>query len=224
MDQHQHVAIILPHPDDEAFGCSGTILQFREKDIPVTYLCGTLGEMGRNMGNPTFANRETLSEFRKKELQDACEALDIDLQMLGYRDKTLEFEDQDEVASHLKGILDDLQPSLVITFYPGHAVHPDHNAMGAAAIEAVRRFDEEKRPEVWAKAISHNRREVLGEPDIVKDVADYFNAKMKAIEAHRSQAEGMMSQFRKSPELQELNSEGQKLLRYEEFYKWDFTK
>ncbi|MFC0525476.1 bacillithiol biosynthesis deacetylase BshB2 [Pontibacillus salicampi] len=222
MDQHQHVAIILPHPDDEAFGCSGTILQFREKNIPVTYLCGTLGEMGRNMGTPPFATRETLPEFRKKELIDACEALDVELHMLGYRDKTIEFEDRNEMATHLKKLLDDIQPSLVITFYPGYAVHPDHDAMGAAAIEAVSRFDKASRPEVWAKAITHDRRQTLGEPDLVMDVEDYFEGKMKAIEAHRSQAEGMMSQFRTSPELKEINSEGKKLLQFEEFYTWRF--
>ncbi|GGD28779.1 bacillithiol biosynthesis deacetylase BshB2 [Pontibacillus salipaludis] len=218
----QHVAIILPHPDDEAFGCSGTILEFREKDIPVTYFCGTLGEMGRNMGSPFFANRETLPEIRKEELQDACKELDINLEMLGYRDKTLEFEDRTEVAKDLKQRLEEINPSLVITFYPGHAVHPDHDAMGAAAIKAVEMMDESKRPEVWAKAITHNRRELLGEPDIVRDVEDYFEGKMRAIEAHRSQAEGMMKQFRDSPNLKEINSEGRKLLKYEEFYKWTF--
>ncbi|KGX86196.1 bacillithiol biosynthesis deacetylase BshB2 [Pontibacillus litoralis] len=222
MEQHQHVVIILPHPDDESFGCSGTTLKFREQGIPVTYLCGTLGEMGRNMGSPPFATRESLPEIRKQELLAACKVLDMDVQMLGYRDKTLEFEDTQQVATHLKSILDELRPSLVITFYPGYAVHPDHDAMGAAAIEAVRMYPAEQRPELWAKAITHDRRDVLGEPDIMYDVEAYFEKKMKAIEAHRSQAEGMLSQFRESPQLKQLNQEAQKHLRYEEFYKWTF--
>ena len=79
----KHVVVIYPHPDDESFGAAGTISKFREEGIPVTYLCGTLGEMGRNMGNPTFANRETLPDLRKKELIRACEILDINLEMLG---------------------------------------------------------------------------------------------------------------------------------------------
>jgi len=169
------------------------------------------------------SGRETLPEIRKKELQDACKALDIDLQMLGYRDKTLEFEDRGEVAEHLKSILEDIEPSLVITFYPGHAVHPDHDAMGAAAIEAVERMHPDHRPEVWAKAITHNRHDMLGEPDVVNDVKDQFEDKMKVIEAHRSQAEGMLSKFRNSPEFGDMDSEGMKMLRYEEFYKWDFN-
>src|SRR5690625_6828817 len=89
----KHVVVIYAHPDDESFGAAGTIIKFRNKGVPVTYLCGTLGEMGRNMGSPIFANRETLPYIRKEELKEACKYLDIDLHLLGYRDKTIEYEE-----------------------------------------------------------------------------------------------------------------------------------
>src|SRR5699024_5365400 len=92
MEKESHVVVIFPHPDDESFGTAGSIKQFRSEGVPVTYLCGTSGEMGRNMGTPPFANRETLWEIREKELKDACDLLDIDYRMLGFRDKTIEFE------------------------------------------------------------------------------------------------------------------------------------
>ncbi|MEH7664522.1 PIG-L family deacetylase, partial [Bacillus velezensis] len=79
----EHVLVILPHPDDESYGVAGLIALHRQKDIPVTYACATLGEMGRNMGDPFFANRETLPLLRKQELIDACKAMDVtDLRML----------------------------------------------------------------------------------------------------------------------------------------------
>ncbi|MDB5084113.1 MAG: bacillithiol biosynthesis deacetylase BshB2, partial [Bacilli bacterium] len=56
----RHVLVVLPHPDDESFGTAGAIALYTQAGIPVTYVCGTLGEMGRNMGRPFFANRETL--------------------------------------------------------------------------------------------------------------------------------------------------------------------
>src|SRR5699024_10824926 len=152
----KHVVVIYPHPDDESFGAAGTISKFRKEGVPVTYLCGTLGEMGRNMGSPIFANRETLPKLRKKELVEACKILDIDLRLLGYRDKTIEYDDKQEVARHIKGVLEEINPSLVITHYPNYAVHPDHNALGAATIEAVGMMDADTRPTVWAQAISHN--------------------------------------------------------------------
>ena len=50
----------FPHPDDETFSSAGTLASYIEKGIPVTYACLTLGQMGRNLGNPPFATRESL--------------------------------------------------------------------------------------------------------------------------------------------------------------------
>ena len=219
----KHVVVIYPHPDDESFGAAGTIAQFRAQGIPVTYLCGTLGEMGRNMGNPPFANRETLPEIRKEELMQACQVLDVELNMLGYRDKTLEYEDRQEVATHLKSILESIEPSLVITHYPDYAVHPDHNALGAAAIEAVRLMEPENRPVVWAQAISNDFPNVLGEPDVKNDITDYIDKKIEAIFSHSSQAGGVLSQFKKSEEAKtDLKEEAKKRMGKEQFYIWNF--
>ena len=97
--KERHVLVIFPHPDDEAFGVSGTIASYREMGVPVTYACLTLGEMGRNLGNPPFANRETLPQIRKEELEKACEAMGLDdLRMMGFRDKTIEFEDDEKMV------------------------------------------------------------------------------------------------------------------------------
>ena len=220
----KHVVVIYPHPDDESFGAAGTIAQFRTQGVPVTYLCGTLGEMGRNMGNPPFANRETLPEIRKQELIEACKVLDMELSMLGYRDKTLEYEDRQEVAMHLKSILDEMEPSLVITHYPGYAVHPDHNALGAAAIEAVKLMEPEKRPTVWAQAFSNNFKEALGQPDINNDISDQIDKKIEAIFCHDSQAGGVISQRNKTENNKiDLKAEAQKQMGQEQFYTWDFN-
>ncbi|ASN04745.1 bacillithiol biosynthesis deacetylase BshB2 [Virgibacillus necropolis] len=219
----KHVVVIYPHPDDESFGASGTITKFREQGVPVTYLCGTLGEMGRNMGSPTFANRETLAEIRKEELIQACQILDIDLRMLGYRDKTLEFEDRMEVARNLKSILEEIEPSLVITHYPEHAVHPDHDALGAATIEAVGLMDPESRPTVWAQPITNTFVEDLGEPDVRNDISNYFDKKMEAISAHKSQADGILGKFRENPEIAaDIKEEAKKRLGKERFYIWKY--
>ena len=46
----RHVLVVFPHPDDEAFAAGGTIRLLTDQGVPVTYACGTLGQMGRNMG------------------------------------------------------------------------------------------------------------------------------------------------------------------------------
>lgn len=193
---NEHVLVMLPHPDDESFGVAGLIAQSRKRGIPVTYACGTLGEMGRNMGSPTYANRETLPELRKQELINACKEMDItDMRMLGLRDKTLEFEDDEYLADVMETIIDEVKPTLIVTFYPGHGVHPDHDATGEAVIRALYRKKKEDRPVTYCMAITKNREEVLGNADITIDITDVADIKLNALRAHRTQTEGMLREL-----------------------------
>ncbi|MFC0297665.1 bacillithiol biosynthesis deacetylase BshB2 [Geobacillus jurassicus] len=213
----RHVLVVFPHPDDEAFGVSGTIAEHAQNGTPVTYVCLTLGEMGRNMGVPPFANRETLPLIRRQELEDACRILGIrDLRLLGYRDKTVEFEDEEEMADRIAAIIAETNPSLVITFYPGYSVHPDHDACGAAVIRALKRWPKEERPTVHCVAFAKNCEQDLGQPDVVRDVSSVIDTKLAAIRAHRSQTEGLM---------QAASKRGDALawLKTERFwtYRWD---
>ena len=183
----RHILVIFPHPDDEAFGIAGTLAKHIQKGTQVTYACLTLGEMGRNMGIPPFANRVTLPEIRKKELEASCNAIGIqDLRMLGFHDKTIEFEDQDLLDGRIDALLKELNPSLIITFYPGYSVHPDHDATGAAVIRTVGRLPKEERPPVHCVAFANNLEEI-GEPEVINDVRDFLKQKMASIQAHKSQ-------------------------------------
>lgn len=217
MKQERHVLLVFPHPDDEAFGTSGTVLQHRENGTPVTYACLTLGQMGRNFGNPHLANRETLPAVRKLELEKACEAMKInDLRLLGFHDKTLEFLDPEQVANPIEALLRELQPSLILTFYPGYAVHPDHDACGEAVIRAVRRLPQDQRPVVHAIAITNDRVEKLGEPDVIHPVEQYVEQKMKAIGAHRSQFQETAAIFEQR--IKEGDPEAKAWLCFEKFW------
>lgn len=187
---HRHVLVVLAHPDDETFGCGGTIALHAKAGTPVTYVCATRGEMGRSMGNPVFATRESMPLLREKELRDACAVLGVgDLRFLGLRDKTVEFVDPDLLAGRIRAIIDEVKPSLVITFYPGYGVHPDHNAIGVATIKAIAGMPKAERPEVHCKAFGHNVED-LGPAQEV-DVTSVLDAKLKAFEAHRSQTQVM---------------------------------
>lgn len=207
MSDYKRVIVIFPHPDDETFGAGGTLASLVDAGANVTYWCGTLGEMGRNMGNPVFANRETLSTYRKKELDEAAGVLGIDVVHLGYRDKTIEFEVLEEMVTHLRTKLEESKPDLVITHYPGYAVHPDHDALGRAAVEAVKEMKDEERPVVWMHAISNESVEDLGEPAILKDISDYWDTKWKAIRTHLSQADGMVDLINREDQLERLKTE-----------------
>ncbi|MFC0190250.1 bacillithiol biosynthesis deacetylase BshB2 [Fictibacillus aquaticus] len=201
---NEHILVVFPHPDDEAFGVAGTIAQLTNRGVPVTYICLTLGEMGRNMGIPPFTTRESLPEIRKSELDQACKAVGItDLRRFGYRDKTVEFEDRDILAARILEVVEELKPSRIITFYPGYSVHPDHEATAEAVVHALSLLPENSRPELHCVAFARNTEEGIGKPDIVNDVSDVFDRKMDCIKAHKSQTDWLIKAIEQDPAMYE---------------------
>lgn len=222
----QHVLVVFPHPDDETFGCGGTIAQFAKSGVPVTYICGTLGQMGRNMGKPFFATRESLPNIREAELADACQAIGIQRVIkLGLRDKTIEFEDPELLTDRIEQLLREIRPSLVLTHYPGYAVHPDHNALGDVTIRAISRLSVKDRPVVYAHAFSHDSLDVLGPPDIVNDISAMSEVKLAAIKAHGSQSQGILARIAKGQfNEQSFESSFSHLLESESFWTYRFLE
>lgn len=180
----RHVLIVFPHPDDESYCVAGTILAYAQRNVPLTYVCLTLGEMGRTMGNPTFATRESLNVIREKELKKATNILGIkDVRMMGYRDKTLEFETPGELRRVIQKFVEEVNPSLVISFYPGYAV----DATGEAVAEALANIPEYKRPTFYAVAFSKNHEAEIGPPHFKNEAKEYVPKKLEALQAHASQ-------------------------------------
>ena len=222
IEQENHVLVIFPHPDDEAFGVSGTITSYIKQGTPLTYACLTLGEMGRNLGKPAFATRETLPEIRRSELQKAAKAMGIqDLRMLGLRDKTLEFEDDEKMTQIVRDLIQELQPSLVISFYPGYAVHPDHEATARAVVRALGEIEPSKRPKLHALAFANDTNEKLGEPDVLNDIQAVQEEKLNAMRAHISQTARMLEMLDEG--IKANDPEAMKWVTSERFYtyRWD---
>lgn len=194
--EEKQVLSILPHPDDEAFGFSGTLLRFKAHSVPVSHVCATLGEMGRNMGQPPLANRESLPRIRREELRRSMHLLGIHrLYLLGRHDKMLEFEDQDHLAQQVWEILAEEKPSVIFTFYPGLGVHQDHDALAWAVVQAVQQLEKKRRPRLFCRPVVENAEERLGPPDLVHDVTDLLPQKVDVMRAHRSQVHQMFPRF-----------------------------
>ncbi|NEU32337.1 bacillithiol biosynthesis deacetylase BshB2 [bacterium LRH843] len=222
MNKERHILVIFPHPDDETFATGGTIAMHAEKGTPVTYVCLTLGEMGRNLGNPPVATRESLPEIRKRELQQAAKEIGIhDLRMMGFRDKTVEFEEDEKMTALVLSFIEELNPSLVITFYPGYCVHPDHEATARAVVRAMKRIEESKRPKLHCVAFANNHEEAIGKPDILINIAPYAEQKKAAMYAHLSQTAWML------PDMEQKWSEGDEValnwLHLEKFWTYHLT-
>ena len=222
MEKERQLLVVFPHPDDEAFGVSGTIATHVQNGTPVTYACLTLGEMGRNMGNPPFATRESLPKIRTAELQNAAKVLGInDLRMMGLRDKTIEFEDEEMLISMVSSLISEVKPSLIISFYPGYSVHPDHDATGEAVVRAVAKIPANERPTLHCVAFSKNCEQEIGEPDIINDVSTVAEIKLNAIKAHLSQTQLMAADM--ADKLSENDPEMIARMLNERFWNYKFS-
>lgn len=189
------VLIVLPHPDDETFSSGGTIALLSDAGVPVMYLCATYGDMGRRMGKPPEATRESLRDVRVTELRDACAIIGTDFRYLGLRDKCVEFEDPQEVAATIRDTIRSMRPSTVITFVPGHGVHPDHDAIGQFTVLAVRGLEPGERPRLLGVAVNGAN---LTLPTVVADITTTSSRKILALKAHRSQTASMFEEWEKN--------------------------
>lgn len=219
MSEERRVLVIFPHPDDETFSSAGTLARYVDNGVPVTYACLTLGQMGRNLGNPPFATRESLPEIRERELEEAAKAIGIkDLRKMGYRDKTVEFEPYEKIDGMVQSLIEELHPSLIISFYPGYAVHPDHEATAEAVVRTVERMPKDERPRLQLVAFSNDAIEELGEPDVINDISEYRDTKLNAFKAHASQSGPFLQQLAEP----QVPDEAKSFLEQEAYWTYKF--
>lgn len=191
------VVAVFAHPDDETFICGGTLAKLSAEGHRVVLVCATLGEMGRRMGIPPIATRESIGRLRQRELNEACEALGVArLVTLGIRDKWLEMCSQTEVARRVASIFEEETPSAIITFHDPLGGHPDHCAIGRIATEAYETYAFASPVPVglfyvaWGESADTYKRfeqPVLGMISI--DVHAHKAAKLRAFRAHRTQSQ-----------------------------------
>lgn len=116
---------VFAHPDDEAFGPSGSIIQWsREYDIDL--VCVTDGARGKNA-----KEHKSLAEVRRRELEESAALLGIStIYFLEFEDGSLCNNNYHDVTSALQGVADIVKPETIITFEPrGISGHLDHIAV-----------------------------------------------------------------------------------------------
>ncbi|HEY8475671.1 MAG TPA: PIG-L family deacetylase [Chloroflexota bacterium] len=126
----RRLLLCFAHPDDESFGCGGTIARYVAQGVEVTLVCATRGEAGE-IADPALASPDYLGEVRERELREAATVLGIaSLHLLGYVDGTLSQVAHEEAVEHLVALLLRTRPHVVVTFGPdGVYGHPDHVAV-----------------------------------------------------------------------------------------------
>jgi N-acetylglucosamine malate deacetylase 2 len=203
----EKILLIYAHPDDESFGCGGTIAKYSQRGVEVVLVCATKGEAGK-CGNPPICTPETIAETREQELLAATEVLGIkNVIFLGYLDAKLKEVDHKEAVTKLVEVIRREKPDVVITFGPdGVSGHMDHIVINSWATDAFYGAADESQyqglniPAFQAGKLYYNNapEKILamfrksefnhGRPTTTRiNVEEFIKIKLDAIHCHRTQ-------------------------------------
>lgn len=179
MPSAEAVLVLSPHPDDETFGCGGTIKLLTEAGAAVDVLYLTHGELGTASPEAsTPEGQKQLAATRACEAQEACRLLGVrQVEFLAGRDGQL--GEQPELVGPLRArILAGCDR--VFCPWPGER-HPDHAATFALLRQALQGCTSALQVwlyEVWTP---------LPQPNVFIPIDGTMVAKTAAARAHQSQ-------------------------------------
>ena len=184
--------VIMAHPDDAEFLCSGTVAKWCKEGWEVFYVLVTGGDKGTHDETMT---PEKLAAIREEEQREACRVLGVkECILLGYPDGFT--SESAELRGQIVRLLRLYRPDVVITWdaFRGTFNHRDHRNVGQSTMDAIypivrdrlfyQRDEEDGLP-------SHQVNEVLlagaADADYVVDITDVWEKKVDAILCHTSQ-------------------------------------
>jgi LmbE family N-acetylglucosaminyl deacetylase len=138
----QRLTVVMPHPDDECFGCASTIARYSAEGATISLVTMTRGGAGLWNGRAA-GDVQRLTDVRELELRDAAAELGVHfLEVFDYPDGALEkVEEVDEVRQRFIGdivrCLRMQRPQVVVCFGPEGAYgHPDHKVVSRLTVQA----------------------------------------------------------------------------------------
>jgi LmbE family N-acetylglucosaminyl deacetylase len=197
----QRVLAIVAHPDDVDFSAAATIAGWTDAGIEVSYCIVTDGDAG---GYDESVGRAEMARLRRAEQTEAAKCVGVsDLRFLGYPDGQL--EPSLALRKDLSRVIRQVRPDRVLTSSPERnyarigASHPDHRAVGAAALDAV--YPDARNPFAFPDLLTGEGLEpwkvrevwLAASPaaDHYVDVTATFPRKVAALRAHASQTSHM---------------------------------
>lgn len=191
------ILCIAAHPDDSEHVIAGSVARWAREGRDVVFCLVTSGGAGTNEHTPDSAG---LIPVRERECREAARILGVrDIVFLGYQDGVI--EPTLDLRRDLTRVIRRHRPDVVVCSDPtvrwygsDYLNHPDHRAVGSAALDAVFPSAETRAifPELLTEGLApHKVKQVLIagslEPDTWIDIADTFAVKCAALRAHVSQ-------------------------------------
>jgi LmbE family N-acetylglucosaminyl deacetylase len=193
----QRILVITAHPDDVDFSAAGTIARWTDAGIEVSYCIVTDGDAG---GSDRSVPRAEMPALRRAEQTAAAKHVGVhDLRFLGYPDGRVEATLA--LRKDLARVIRQLRPDRLVCPSPERnyarlgTSHPDHRAVGSAALDAV--YPDARNPFAFPELLAGEGlepwtvREVWlpggPTPGHYVDITATFPRKVAALRAHESQ-------------------------------------
>lgn len=190
------VLVISAHPDDVDFGLAGTVARWTAAGTEVAYCIVTDGNVG---GFDPSIPRSDIPAIRRREQRAAAKVVGVEtVEFLGYVDG--EVTVTLGLRRDLAAVIRRFRPHTVVAQSPVRnfarigASHPDHMAVGEAALCAV--YPDARNPFTFvelaeagleAHTVSQVALMAYPEPTHFVDVSETLDAKLEAISCHASQ-------------------------------------
>lgn len=193
----EHVLTIFAHPDDAETVAGGSLLRLAAAGARLTLCVVTDGDKGTGDENDSAA---AVIARRRAEQARAAARLNAEVVYLGFEDGVV--QPTLDLRRALVRVIRQVRPEIIITHDPTvwfrHDVyinHPDHRAVGQAALEAI--YPAVKKPRTFPELLDeeglapHIVREIwLGptdHPNHWVDIEPEFEEKIQLICVHASQ-------------------------------------
>ena len=215
--------LIVPHPDDEVFGCGGILSKLSEAGKRTVTVTLTRGASGRTLGLCTQAE---LPGLRERELRASLRVLGVsDIYIYDYPDFVPDAErglsengglsdvPEAEGVAELSRLLHKHRPHALLTFPPnGSNGHPDHVTTHAWVSRALEPLAEPPTLYYFASERPYvsdvprpgflppeRVRELFLPPTHYLEVGPYLENKLRAMAQHESQARSVLAFMRTNP-------------------------
>lgn len=191
----QRFLVIAPHPDDESFGCAGTMARIKSLGGEVFVMVCSLGDLKHYDGK----DGEVAGSTRAAELEKVMEYLKVDDYDVLYRDTETHLRldaipRRDLIAKierESKLAYDRLKPTMIAI--PVSSYNQDHDAVFRAAFTAARPGVPEIKP-FQRIVIGYNNTSLFWSlerekfhPNFYVDISDFLEHKLTALAMHQSQ-------------------------------------
>jgi LmbE family N-acetylglucosaminyl deacetylase len=210
-DELRRVMGIFAHPDDPEFFCGGTFAKWAAAGKEIVFVLATSGDKGS--GDLSMTS-DQLIPIREQEERAAAARLGVpDVVFLRFPDG--ELQNTLELRRHLTRMIRLKKPDILVTNDPtarwfgmNYINHPDHRAIGDAALDAVfpAARDHLSFPELYRdEGLAPHKVQhiyVCGtlDPNAKIDVTDYVETKIAALREHKSQIADMEEMARRQRE------------------------